>query len=82
MNYLKSILILKHLVLCIKFCAKQIIKKEHSELMNIFNSGLEVLKKEIKMMSKEEIEIEKPDEIVRVVEMVLDFNKHNQQGKG
>ena len=57
-------------------------KKEHSELMNIFNSGLEVLKKEIKMMSKEEIEIEKPDEIVRVVEMVLDFNKHNQQGKG
>ena len=33
-------------------------------------------------MSKEEIEIEKPDEIVRVVEMILDFNKQNQQGKG
>ena len=33
-------------------------------------------------MSKEEIEIEKPDEIVRVVEMILDFNKRNQRGKG
>ena len=33
-------------------------------------------------MSKEEIEIEKPDEIVEIVEMILDFNKQNQQGKG
>ena len=33
-------------------------------------------------MSKEEIEIEKPDKIVRVVEMILKFNKQNQQGKG
>ena len=33
-------------------------------------------------MSKEEIKIEKPNEIVRVVEMILDFNKQNQQGKG
>ena len=33
-------------------------------------------------MSKEEIETEKPDEIVRVVKMILDFNKQNQQGKG
>ena len=32
-------------------------------------------------MSKEEIEIEKPDETVRVVEMSLDFNKHNQRGQ-
>ena len=57
-------------------------EEKNSELMNIFNSGLEDLKKEIKKMSKEEIEIEKPDEIVRVVEMVLDFTKHYQQGKG
>ena len=84
MNYLKNILRLKHLVLCIKFCAKQMIKKKKkkSELVNIFNSGLEDLKEEIKKMSKEEIEIEKPDEIVRVAEMILDFNKQNQQGKG
>ena len=32
-------------------------------------------------MSKEEIETEKPDEIVRVVKMILDFNKQNQEGK-
>ena len=33
-------------------------------------------------MSKEEIETEKSDEIVRVVEMIFGFNKQNQQGKG
>ena len=33
-------------------------------------------------MSKEEIETEKPDEIVRVVKMILDFNKQNQKRKG
>ena len=32
-------------------------------------------------MSKKEIKIKNPDEIVRVVEMILDFNKQNQQGK-
>ena len=50
--------------------------------MNIFNSGLEDLKEEIKKISKEEREIEIPDEITRVVKMILDFNKQNQQGKG
>ena len=57
-------------------------KEKNSKLVNIFNSGLEDLEKEIKKMSKEEIETEKPDEIVRVVKMILDFNKQNQQGKG
>ena len=34
-------------------------------------------------MSKEEIKKEKPDEIVNIVEMILDFNKQNQQkGQG
>ena len=33
-------------------------------------------------MSEEEMETEKPDEIVRVLKMILDFNKQNQQGKG
>ena len=47
--------------------------------MNIFNSGLEDLEKEIKKMSKEEREIENPDEIIRVVKMIFDFNKQNQQ---
>ena len=49
--------------------------------MNILNIGLKDLEKEIKKLSKKEIEIEKPDEIVRVVKMILDFNKQNQQKK-
>ena len=58
-------------------------KEKNSDLVNMFNSGLKDLKEEIKKMSKEEIEKEKPDEIVKVVEMILDFNKHHQQsGKG
>ena len=32
-------------------------------------------------MSREETEIKKPDNIVRVVEIILDFNKQNQEGK-
>ena len=33
-------------------------------------------------MSKEEIEIEKPDKILEIVEEILNFNKQNQEGKG
>ena len=72
----------KTLSLMYKVLRKTNDKEKNSELVNIFNSGLEYLKEEIKKMSKEEVEIEKPDEIVRVVEMILDFNKQNQQGKG
>ena len=57
-------------------------KEKNSDLVNMFNSGLKDLKEEIKKLYKEEIENEKPDEIVRVVEMILDFNKQNQQGEG
>ena len=32
-------------------------------------------------MPKEEREIEKPDKIVEVVDMILKFNKQNQEGK-
>ena len=56
-------------------------KDKNSELVNIFNSGLEYLEKEIKEMSKEEIENEKPYE--KVVKTILDFNKIEQQeGQG
>ena len=63
------------------------LKRKNSELVNILNSGLKDLKKEIKKMSEKEIETEKPNEIVRVVEMILDFNNQDQQqqqqsGKG
>ena len=57
-------------------------KEKNSKLVNIFNSGLEDLEKEIKEMSKEEIEIEKPYNIVKVVKKILEINKINQQGKG
>ena len=57
-------------------------KEKNSNLVNMFNSGLKDLKEEIKKMSKEEIENERPDEIVRVVKMILDFNKQNQKRKG
>ena len=33
-------------------------------------------------MSKEEIDIEKPDKIVNIVEKILKFNEQNQQGQG
>ena len=58
-------------------------KEKNNELVKIFTSGLEDLKEEIKKMSKEEIEIEKPYNIVKVVEKILKFNKQNQQkGQG
>ena len=57
-------------------------KERNSNLVDMFNSTLKDLKEETKNMSKEEKEIEKPDKIVRVVEMILDFNKQNQEGKG
>ena len=58
-------------------------KEKNSNLVNMFNSPLKDLKEEIKKMSKEEIEDEKPEEIVRVVEIILDFNKIKQQkGQG
>ena len=57
-------------------------KEKNSKLVDIFNSGLKDLKEEIKNMSKEEREIENPESIVKIVEMILNFNKQNQEGKG
>ena len=57
-------------------------KKKNHELVNMINSGIEDLKKEIEEMSEEEKENEKPDKIVEVVREILKFNKQNQEGKG
>ena len=50
--------------------------------MNMFNSALKDLKKEIEKMSKKEKKIEKPNNIVKVAERIIELNKQNQQGKG
>ena len=56
-NCLQNILKFKNPLLCIKFCTKQMIKK-NSKLVDIFNSGLKDLEEEIKKMSKKERENE------------------------
>ena len=56
--------------------------REKNELVNLINSGLKDLKEEIKKMSKVEIEIEKPDKMVNIVEKILKFNEQNQQEQG
>ena len=57
-------------------------KKENNELVNVIKSGIIDLKDEIKKMSKEEIENEKPDKILKVVKEILKFKKQKQQGLG
>ena len=57
-------------------------RKKNNELVNIIKSGLSDLKNEIERMSEGEIKIEKPYEIVDIVEKILEFNKQNQQGQG
>ena len=49
-------------------------------LVNVIKSGLSDLKNEIENMEEEEKEIEKPNEIVNIVEEILEFNKQGQQG--
>ena len=56
--------------------------QKDKELVRQIQSGLFDLKKEMEKMSKDEIDIEKPDVIVYTVERILDFNKQYQQGQG
>ena len=58
-------------------------RKKNNELVNVIKIGLSDLKDEIKKMSEDEKEIEKPDKILKIVEEILDFNnKQNLIGKG
>ena len=56
-------------------------KKKNSKLINVIKSGVSDLKNEIENI-EEEKEIEKPNEIVDIVEKILEFNKQNQLGVG
>ena len=57
-------------------------KCRNNDLVNVIKGGLSDLKNEIKNISEEEKEIEKPNEITDVVKQILEFNKQNQQGQG
>ena len=54
----------------------------NNKSVSVICSGIKDLKKEIKEMSKEERKIEKPDNIAKVVEEILKFNKQYQEGQG
>ena len=45
-------------------------------------NGLSDLKDEIKEMSENEIEKEKPYKIVNIVEKICEFKRQNQEGQG
>ena len=57
-------------------------KENKNKLMNVIHSGLKDLKKEIKEMRKEERETEKPDNIIKIVDEILRFNKEKQERQG
>ena len=50
-------------------------KKKNNELVNLIKIKLSDLKDEIKKMSKDETQNERPDEILNIVEEILEFNK-------
>ena len=84
MNCLKNILLFQYLLFWQKKLFKTKNKNKNNELINVAKSGLSDLKDEIKEMSKEEIENKKPDEILKIVEEILNFNTKikKQQGFG
>ena len=49
-------------------------KKKSNDLVIMIKSGLNELKREAENMSEEEKEIEKPNEIIDIVEKILEFN--------
>ena len=50
--------------------------------LQLIEIGLSDLKNEIKRMSEDEIESEKQDKIMDIVEKVLEFNRQEQEGQG
>ena len=57
-------------------------KKKNKRLVNVIKSGLSDLKNVIEDMGEKEKEIEKPNEVIDVVQKILEFNKQNQSGQG
>ena len=65
----------------LKFLYQTNDKERKNELVNVINSGLKDLKKEIKKMSEKEINIEKHNKIVKIVEDILTFIKQKKKDK-
>ena len=57
-------------------------KKKNNDLVDVINSRLSDLRKEIEDVSEEEKKFEEPDKIVDIVENIVEFNKQNQTGVG
>ena len=57
-------------------------RKKNNQLVNIIENGLSDFKNEIKKLSEDEIEIEKPYKMVDNIEEILEFNKQNQERQG
>ena len=57
-------------------------KKRNNNLVNASKSRLRDLKNKIEKMSKDEIEIEKQNKIVNIVEEILEFNEKIQKQSG
>ena len=53
--------------------------KKNDDLVNVIKSRLRDFKDEIRKMSKDEIEIEEPNEILDIVEKLLEFNEKIQE---
>ena len=56
-------------------------KNKNNELVELIKVRWSNLKDEIKKMSKDEIENEKMDKILKIVEEILDFNKKKKKRK-
>ena len=53
--------------------------KKNDDLVNVIKSRLRDFKEEIRKMSKDEIEIEEPIEILDIVEKLVEFNEKIQE---
>ena len=56
-------------------------KHENKKLVDLINSELKDLKDEIKEMSENGIDIERPDKMVDLVQKIIQFNRRNELGQ-
>ena len=77
MNYLKNILIFEVPHALTKKLYKRKTKKENNQLVKLIKVRWINLKDEIKKISEDEKETEKPDKILKIVEEILIFNREN-----